>query len=104
MLEFAVILLLSFYANAEQPDQTKLDKADWNDHNIVLVNGNWVHAYVPQASDPKPFKPFDNKWKDNTSSIVFLIAALRETRCPDTLHHLFTHAAHPNRVYAGWCS
>jgi hypothetical protein len=53
------------------------------------------------ATDPKPFPSYDDKWKSNSSSVVFLIAALRETRCPDTLHYLFTHAAHPTRVFAG---
>eukprot|EP01062_Namystynia_karyoxenos_P019365 TRINITY_DN17276_c0_g1_i1.p1 TRINITY_DN17276_c0_g1~~TRINITY_DN17276_c0_g1_i1.p1 ORF type:complete len:610 (+),score=139.31 TRINITY_DN17276_c0_g1_i1:54-1883(+) len=81
------------------------DGAGWGDANIVLIDAagggtKWKVRTEPEGA-PRPHPPFDLRWKSNDSSIVVLIASLREDRLVTTLHSMFTNAAHPGRVYAG---
>ena len=76
-------------------------EAGWDEPNIIL-EGNPQHwEKIPQArpTDPKPFPPLGKLWKKKSTSIVVLVAALRETRCGSTLHNLFSKAQYPKRVF-----
>mmetsp|Transcript_7382 Transcript_7382/g.11810 ORF Transcript_7382/g.11810 Transcript_7382/m.11810 type:complete len:474 (-) Transcript_7382:809-2230(-) len=72
-------------------------KAGWNDHNIVSTKSGWQQVdMAEQLGTPNP--PYDDRWKRNTSTIIVLVSALRETRLPKTLQSAFDNAAHPDRV------
>jgi hypothetical protein len=77
--------------------------AGWDDPNIVIdaITGKWAQIPEPGPDDPLPPPPFDEKWKSSTSTVVVLIAAFRETRCPQTLINFFSKAKYPDRVFMG---
>jgi len=49
--------------------------------------------------DPKPPPPVGDSHLRNDTTLVVMIAALRERRCPQTLLSMFKNASHPARVY-----
>ena len=71
----------------------------WKDHNQVLVDGHWKPYPLEYLGNP--FPPVDDKWKDPDSKIVILIAALRETRLPETILSAFNNAKFPDRIFIG---
>ncbi|KAH9259096.1 hypothetical protein BASA81_002716 [Batrachochytrium salamandrivorans] len=72
------------------------------DHNIVALKSGWHKIdFDKQYQHGRPPPPFDDKHTRSDTSIVVLIAALRETRLADTLVSLFSNAQHPNRVFVG---
>ena len=75
-------------------------KAGWHDKNIILLDGHWEHLDMDKILGHPP-PPVDDKHMKNDTSIVVLIASLRETRLADTLLSLFDNAAHPSRVHVG---
>ena len=74
-------------------------KASWHDDNIVLVDGHWT--VVPESTWGTPHPPYDDRWKSNSSTIIVLIAALRESRLPATILSAFDNAAVPERIRVG---
>jgi len=72
-------------------------EASWLTPNIVNGGSGWKVAQT--QFDPGPLTPLDDTWQKNDTSIVILVAALRETRLVATLESFFKHAAFPNRVY-----
>ena len=71
----------------------------WDDPNIVYEGGHWYP--LPKSSYGHPHPPYDERWRSNTSTIIVLVAALRETRLPATIISAFDQAAHPDRVRLG---
>ena len=70
----------------------------WMAPNIVFMGDNkWVKV-EEDPSAPRPPKPVDAAFKRPTTSILVSIAALRETRCPETLRSIFGNASNPERV------
>lgn len=74
--------------------------------NIVLESGRWVALPDPFADPgaPRPYPPQKDFFQEATrdsSSIIVLIASLRETKLVDTLITLFSRARRPERVFAG---
>mmetsp|Transcript_1306 Transcript_1306/g.1907 ORF Transcript_1306/g.1907 Transcript_1306/m.1907 type:complete len:470 (+) Transcript_1306:164-1573(+) len=69
------------------------------ENNIVIVNGAWERYPLENLGHPHP--PVDESWKKSDSRIVILIAALRETRLPETILSAFDNAEFPERVYIG---
>jgi hypothetical protein len=73
-----------------------------HDHNLVLIHGEWeIIDFEKQYKKGRPPKPIDEKWKRDDTTILVLIASLREGRLKDTLVSLFTNATFPDRVYVG---
>ena len=76
--------------------------AGWDTPNIVIQHGQWEQIpndYYDRSKTPQPPLPYDDKYLQNDTSIIVLIASFRETRCKDTLYNLFTKASHPDRVF-----
>lgn len=65
--------------------------------NIVYYNKQ-INQVFPKDYEVHP--PFDDTWKSNDASIVVLIAALRESRLPNTLVEMFAKAKYPERIFA----
>lgn len=75
-------------------------KAGWHDPNIISIGHHWEHLDMDKILGHPP-PPVDDKHLKNETSIVILIASLRETRLVDTLLSIFDNAAHPSRVHVG---
>eukprot|EP00927_Polykrikos_kofoidii_P050114 TRINITY_DN4404_c0_g2_i1.p1 TRINITY_DN4404_c0_g2~~TRINITY_DN4404_c0_g2_i1.p1 ORF type:complete len:495 (-),score=60.12 TRINITY_DN4404_c0_g2_i1:106-1590(-) len=82
--------------------------ADWNDLDLVLEesDGKWHQIPEPffRSGDPQPYPPlrnFKSREIANKSTIVVLIAALREPRTVQTLVSLFSNADLAQRVHVG---
>jgi len=92
-----VVLLLT--VNSAHGELPPAKKAHWNDENIVHDGKNWVH--IPEEVYGHPHAPYDDRWKQNSSTIMVLVAALRETRLPLTLKSAFDNADFPERIRFG---
>lgn len=68
-------------------------------HTPNIVNGGKGWKVVQTHFDPGPIPPVDDSWRRNETSVVVLVAALREARLAATLESFFKNAAHPKRVY-----
>ena len=101
-----VIFIYSKYTS-HKCHACEFKKGKWDDPNIVLYRDGWrkIPPVIYDGSDPikypQPPPPYTDNWKLNDTKIIVLIAALRETRCKNTLFNLFTKASHPNRIYFG---
>jgi len=71
-------------------------RGHWHDSNIVLHEKHWTR--IPQEAWGRPHARYDERWKDPRSTILIMIAALRETRLPATLESIFDNAKYPDRV------
>ena len=82
-----------------RPFQPVYGQPSWHEPDIVyLGDGHWVKVQ-DDAAEPRPsVAPLDGKHRQSSTTIVVSIAALRETRCPETLLSLIDAAAHPERV------
>ncbi|CAK9002413.1 [Skp1-protein]-hydroxyproline N-acetylglucosaminyltransferase (Glycosyltransferase GnT51) (Skp1-HyPro GlcNAc-transferase) (UDP-GlcNAc:Skp1-hydroxyproline GlcNAc-transferase) (Skp1 GlcNAc-Tase) (UDP-GlcNAc:hydroxyproline polypeptide GlcNAc-transferase) [Durusdinium trenchii] len=70
------------------------------DRNIALVDGDWVQ--VADENWGRPHAPYDDRWLHNdTTTVMVLVAALRETRLAATLLSAFDNADFPDRVRFG---
>jgi hypothetical protein len=93
------------------PDQLmQTAEARWDDLDIVLeqVHGKseWRHAPDPFAGEdgPRPYLPQKDYAQPAVlkgSTVLVLIAALRERRLVDTLESMFQKASNPKRVLVG---
>lgn len=70
--------------------------AGWHDPNIVSVGHEWQH--VPAEYYGTPHAPYDDRWSQDDSTIVVLVAGLRETRLGSTLLSAFDNAALADRI------
>jgi hypothetical protein len=78
--------------------------ADSNMKNIVLdgdygKQAQWFQIPEPADNAPKPPPPYDGAWKEDDTTILVMVAALRETRLVDSLLTMFSTAKNPNRVH-----
>ena len=70
----------------------------WDTPNILLDGNPSKWVVVPDPfTDGKPFPPKDDKWKRADATIVVLVAALRESRLPNTLYQMLSKYA---RLYS----
>lgn len=72
----------------------------WTDPNICNDGTGWRVIPDPYKFHEPP-KPYDDKWNSEKASIVVLISALRESRCPKTIADLVSKAKHPERINFG---
>ena len=80
------------------PFAPRYGTASWLEPNIVYLGADrWVKV-VDDPLGPHPTPPVDDAHTKSTTTIVVSVAALRVTRCPETLRSIFGNAAHPERV------
>eukprot|EP00924_Labyrinthula_sp_SR-Ha-C_P014127 maker-scaffold_77-snap-gene-0.1-mRNA-1 protein AED:0.02 eAED:0.02 QI:8/1/1/1/1/1/2/568/462 len=73
-------------------------KAHWKDPNIVLESdGKWYQVPENYFGNPPPI--LTDSWKLDSSSIVILIAALRESRLKDTIVSAVDNAINKERIF-----
>ena len=69
------------------------------DKNLVLLKAGWrIIDPNKQFEHGRPPRPFDDKHTRPDSTIVVLIASLRETRLKDTLVSMISNAKYPERI------
>ncbi|GBG27229.1 Skp1-protein-hydroxyproline N-acetylglucosaminyltransferase [Hondaea fermentalgiana] len=90
------LLMLTEPIRGELPPR---EKAGWHDTSIVHDQEGWVR--VPEQAWGKPHPPYDDRWKSNETTIIVLVAALRESRLAATLQSAFDNADVPARVRFG---
>jgi len=67
--------------------------------NLILLKDGWRRIDPEKQFEfGRPPPPFDDKHKRSDSTILVLIAALRETRLKDTLVSMIKNATHPERI------
>merc|ERR1719204_339977 len=78
----------------------KINSRHGKDLYQMIIDGKmeWFQAGPAPEWSGSPNPPYDERWNKTTSTIVVQIAALRETRCGDTLWHFLTKAKYPERV------
>ena len=70
----------------------------WLEPNIVYNKGKWLKV-VDDGQGPQPLPPATDAHLRNSTTVLVMIAALRESRCASTLADLFAKADHPGRVH-----
>jgi len=105
MLSQRLFCSFSLLLLAEAGITDGLVPAEWNDENIIVQKPvGWVRIPETKPEDPKPHPPQKHYHEEavaDNSSIVILIASLRETKIVENLKELFQRAAVPSRVIVG---
>eukprot|EP00493_Phyllostaurus_siculus_P026647 UN26992 len=77
-------------------------KASPTDKEIYQIQTDgkieWYHAGEAPKWSGTPPPLYDERWKDPSSTILIQIAALRETRCGETIFNFLTNAKFPERI------